>query len=455
MQALNVGDTLSDSFTVDTDDGTAQMITVTIQGANDAAVARNDAFSTDVATPLGAGLNLFNDNGSGADTDIDDPALSVGAVTGGTLGTQFTLPSGALLTVNADGTFAYDPNHAFDSLHLAAPGSGAANTSTTDTFTYTLTGGGTATATITVNGVNNANTIYEGSGGNDTITGDAVLGSLYHLEQGGNDIVTGGSGNDGFYFGGAFTAADTVDGGAGSNDQIGLEGDYSGGLTLGATTITGVEVIALIQGFSYNLTTNDGNVAAGDTLTIWAARLAASNTLVFNGSAETDGKFIVFGGAGNDTITGGAGDDKIYGLGGADTITGGGGADTFVYTLVNESTGNANGTAYDTIVGFDASADHFNLQPDSPFGVTGVDAAVSSGTLSSASFDTNLAAAIGSGQMAAHHAVTFTADGGTLNTHTFLIVDINGVAGYQSGADFVFDITGAANLGSLGTGTFV
>ena len=56
--------------------------------------------------------------------------------------------------------------------------------------------------------------------------------------------------------------------------------------------------------------------------------------------------------------------------------------------------------------------------------------------------------------MAARHAVTFTADSGTLNTHTFLIVDANGVAGYQSGADLVFDITGATNLGSLGTGTF-
>ncbi len=50
-----------------------------------------------------------------------------------------------------------------------------------------------------------------------TITGDATLPGLYHLEQGGNDIVTGGSGNDGFYFGNAFTGADHVNGGAGTN----------------------------------------------------------------------------------------------------------------------------------------------------------------------------------------------------------------------------------------------
>ena len=38
MQALNVGGTLTDSFTVTTVDGTAQVVTVTINGSNDAAV---------------------------------------------------------------------------------------------------------------------------------------------------------------------------------------------------------------------------------------------------------------------------------------------------------------------------------------------------------------------------------------------------------------------------------
>ena len=429
--------------------------TVTIAAIDDPAVAANDAFETDQATAFGAGHNLFDDNGSGPDTDVDGPGLSVGAVTGGTVGSPFTLASGALLTVNADGTFAYDPNHAFDNLHLADAGSGAANTSTTDTFTYTLTGGGSATATVTIDGVDTAGTIYEGTGGDDTITGNATEGRLYHLEQGGADIVTGGSGNDGFYFGGAPTSADHVIGGAGTNDQVGLEGDYSGGLTLGEGTLSGIEVLALLPGFTYDLTTNDANVAAGATLTVWASRLSGDNTLRFDGSAETDGKFVVFGGGGNDTLTGGAGDDKFYGLGGADTITGNDGADTFVYTRVAESTGNAGGTAYDTIVGFDAAADHFNLQPDSPTGVTGIDASVTGGALSSASFDTDLAAAIGSGHLASHHAVTFAADSGTLGGHTFLVVDANGIAGYPSGADFVFDITGASNLGSLAAGTFI
>ena len=42
VQALNVGDTLTDTFTVTTVDGTAQLVTITINGANDAAVISGD-----------------------------------------------------------------------------------------------------------------------------------------------------------------------------------------------------------------------------------------------------------------------------------------------------------------------------------------------------------------------------------------------------------------------------
>ena len=42
MQALNVGQTLTDTFTVTTVDGTAQVVTITINGTNDAAVISGD-----------------------------------------------------------------------------------------------------------------------------------------------------------------------------------------------------------------------------------------------------------------------------------------------------------------------------------------------------------------------------------------------------------------------------
>ena len=42
VQALNVGGTLTDTFTATTVDGTAQLVTITINGANDAAVITGD-----------------------------------------------------------------------------------------------------------------------------------------------------------------------------------------------------------------------------------------------------------------------------------------------------------------------------------------------------------------------------------------------------------------------------
>jgi VCBS repeat-containing protein len=39
VQALQIGQTLTDTFTVTTVDGTAQVVTITINGANDAPVA--------------------------------------------------------------------------------------------------------------------------------------------------------------------------------------------------------------------------------------------------------------------------------------------------------------------------------------------------------------------------------------------------------------------------------
>ncbi len=240
-------------FTVNdgTFDSTIATKIVSVTPVDDAPVAQDDDVFTDEVTVLSG--NLFDDNSFGPDADPDGPALSISEVNGSaaSLGVQITLTSGALLTVNADGTFTYDPNHAFDS--LAPFDSGALNFTGFDTFQYTLAGGGTATVQVAIDGVAGAGTIYEGNSSNNEITGDPTLDSLFHLEQGGNDHANGGRGNDGFYYGGAFDANDPVKGGDGNNDQIGLEGDYSAGITLGPATITNVEVIACLPGFSYNL----------------------------------------------------------------------------------------------------------------------------------------------------------------------------------------------------------
>ena len=173
--------------------------------------------------------------------------------------------------------------------------------------------------------------VITGGAGNDTIFGGA-LADTFDLTGGGNDTAQGGGGDDTFAMGAALTAADAIDGGAGSGDTIYLDGDYSGGLTLGATTMTNVEELLLgfyiTSGYSYNLTTNNAAVASGQTLVVNAAYVDASQTLTFDGSAETDGSFYIYAGAGDDVLTGGDFNDtfQLY-RGGADTVYGGGGVD--------------------------------------------------------------------------------------------------------------------------------
>ena len=76
---------------------------------------------------------------------------------------------------------------------------------------------------------------------------------------------------------------------------------------------------------------------------------------------------LLYGFAGNDTITGGSGADTIVGGTGADTMTGGAGADTFIINAA-ESNVTVGGTAntgtisgYDVVTDFDITADFLKL----------------------------------------------------------------------------------------------
>jgi Ca2+-binding RTX toxin-like protein len=155
----------------------------------------------------------------------------------------------------------------------------------------------------------------------------------------GDDHLTGGDGNDGFYFGPAqFNGADTVNGGPGTNDQLGLDGDYT--ITLGGN-LTGIEAIVLLHGPAatpnhFDIIAADSLVGAGQTMTIFG--LQVETDIAFDGSNEHDGAFNIYGGSGNDGLTGGDGNDWIFGGDGADALTGGAGNDIFYYDDVSQST---------------------------------------------------------------------------------------------------------------------
>lgn len=144
----------SDTFTYQVSNGLGGVASATVHvdvtplnltpptAQNDAEAVLADATLSD---------SVLTNNGSGADSDLFGDPLSVVQVnlTGYTPGAPIELSSGALLTMNANGTYVYDPNGAFDGL--------ADGATTTDSFTYTVTdgqgGNDTATVTITVTGV--------------------------------------------------------------------------------------------------------------------------------------------------------------------------------------------------------------------------------------------------------------------------------------------------------------
>ncbi len=277
---------------------------------------------------------------------------------------------------------------------------------------------------------------FVGGGGDDT----------FDLTLGGNDIANGTGGTDTFRMGDALTALDQIDGGPGSANLLDLNGDYAAGIVFTSTTVLNIGIVKLHAGHSYSLTSNDATVAAAQAMKVDGTDLGATDHLSFDGSAESNGAFVLIGGAGADILIGGSGGDKLTGGLGADGLTGGAGADTFVYKAAAESAG----AGYDTLAGFDFAADRLDVVHKAK----AIDAAVAAGGLSTASFDTDMTAAL-AGHLGKYHAILFTANAGTLSGQTFLVVDANGIAGYQAGQDLVIHLDSAVNAASLSTANFI
>jgi Ca2+-binding RTX toxin-like protein len=190
-----------------------------------------------------------------------------------------------------------------------------------------------------LNGI--AHSFRGSSAGNVIASGDA--NDVFLLQDGGDDEAIGGGGNDIFYFGSALGAGDVADGGDG-RDAIVLQGNVT--VVLSDTNLVGIESISIQSGanatfgdtannfYDYSVTTADGNVAAGQQLIVNAQSLRAGEDFTFNGSAEHDGKFLVYGGHGVDHLTGGDGVDVFFfegdRWGAGDKVDGGAGRDAVV-----------------------------------------------------------------------------------------------------------------------------
>jgi Ca2+-binding RTX toxin-like protein len=305
--------------------------------------------------------------------------------------------------------------------------------------------------------------ILIGGLGNDTLNGGAGFDTLQftHAFSGvkvdlmlgeatgeGNDRlslienVDGTSQNDVLLGNGT---ANVLVGGAGKDTLAGLRGNdtLDGGLGFDV-----VSYAAAAFGVTVSLTVTGGQAIGGDEgmdtlIAIEAVEGSRfGDTLAGSNLANT-----LRGAEGDDSLSGADGNDTIAGGKGSDHLSGGTGRDVFVYTAAKESWVNA----FDTVDGFDAADDKFDVVPN----VTGIDAAIATGALSAATFKDDIAAAANKHVFGAGHAILFTADSGDMTGTTLLIIDGNGRAGFGASQDVVIRLDGAVNLAALDVGDFI
>src|SRR6185437_2068986 len=82
VQGLNVGQHLNDTFTVLTQDGTAQVVTITIEGTNDAAIVSGTT-TGDVIEAGGVNNAIAGTptaSGTGRESDVESAGVTLEAV---------------------------------------------------------------------------------------------------------------------------------------------------------------------------------------------------------------------------------------------------------------------------------------------------------------------------------------------------------------------------------------
>ncbi|MCC6918600.1 MAG: calcium-binding protein [Alphaproteobacteria bacterium] len=278
--------------------------------------------------------------------------------------------------------------------------------SDTGTGAIDLTGNDIAQS---ITGNDGANRL-DGGGENDTLLGRA-----------GSDTLTGGAGTD------------TLDGGTGDDTYVNPLGDtiveLAGG---GLDSVQSDASFTLPDEVERLFLTGSAADGTGNGLANQVIGNAADNVLTGLGSSDT-----LSGGGGFDTLLGGDGADQLRGgtqrdkyIPGVDSD-----ADTLIFNILNDSTG----IGRDVITRADFDAED---RIDLPVAPTAIAAAIAGGTLSTTSFNADLAAAVNAAALPAGQAVLFDPSAGNLDVAgmVYLVVDANGVAGYQAGQDWVFQL---------------
>ena len=235
VQALNVGSTLADSFTVTTVDGTARTINITINGANDEAVITGLMSGT--VTEAGGVSNGVpgTPTASGALTSVDiDNASTFTVVSTGTA----SIGGYGIYTITDGGIWTYTLDDANSTVQALNAGSSLA-----DSFTVTTVDGTARAINITINGAN------------DTPVGNNDSASA--TEKSGPDNDSGGANGTG----NVLTNDTDADNGSRTVTAIRLgnnEGSGTAG-TVGSAIITSRGTLTLGSDGSYTYVVNENN----------------------------------------------------------------------------------------------------------------------------------------------------------------------------------------------------
>jgi trimeric autotransporter adhesin len=268
VQALRTSsDTLTDAFTYTVQDTagltSTAVLTVTIQGADDAPVGVADTATAVEAGGTGNGTAGTDPTGNVLtnDTDVDSgDTNTVSAITEGTVGVGLAGTYGTL-TLSSDGAYAY----AVDNSNSTVQALASSADTITDSFTYTVqdTAGLTSTATLTVT--------IQGADDAPTLTAPTAISF---------SVVAGGDYTDQTA---ALSAADVdsasltygLTGGTNNGTTFSKTGTY-GTLTLNKTTGSytyapddaAINAVSSTTSETFALTVSDGSLSAGQTLTI-------------------------------------------------------------------------------------------------------------------------------------------------------------------------------------------
>lgn len=198
----------------------------------------------------------------------------------------------------------------FETLNINA----ANGASTVTALTQSGLGALAATQTINVTGAGSVTVTGAVAASLTTLNAAENTGGVsFNLAGTGAVKATGGTGNDTFLFGTSLTAADTVDGGEGSN-TLGANGATLNGLTSKLTGVSNIGTLFVQDDIGANATVNAANFGGSVENIRVAAQTVGGQTLTVNGiKAVAEGSNnIRF-----DGVMGGAGDTHSFNIAGA------------------------------------------------------------------------------------------------------------------------------------------